>query len=290
MGVNKHLLKLSAVLCALSLLMLGVPSVSAEEEPSSSVTISAGGTATATATGEYYSSVLKTYSQNGYTDYAGERIAAVADESAPIGETVLGDAAYTGVLWSEETETVTFRVTVPEDALYNMGTVYYPLGTTGSDITRELVIDGKSPFRETANIEFLRFWKDANAPLTDKEGDEVKPFSKENPRFEDSLIFDSDGKYTAALKFYLTAGEHELTFRYIDEPLFIQSVYLSAPETLPSYAEVLAKWKSEGKTANGKTIEFEGESFEHVKEKTDSVIGVEHSGDPSASPSSPYVT
>ena len=287
MGIKTHLRKLTAATCALALSVLCVPMVvSAEGDGPSSVTLNTADSAT----GVYYSSVQATFSQNGYTDYAGEPIVAIPDENAPVGETVLADATHTGVLWSEETEEVTFRVTVPEDALYHLGTVYYPLGTTGSSITRELLIDGVSPYRETANIEFLRFWKDANPPLKDKDGDEVKPFSKEKPRFADSLIFDSDGKYTEALKFYLTAGEHTVTLRYIDEPLFIEKLYLAAPQSLPTYAEVLAKWQSEGKAGNGKTVEFEGESFDHVLEKSASVIGVEHSGDPSASPSSPYVT
>ena len=289
MEMKKHLLKSAAVITSLALGLLCVPTVNvaAEEAPASVVLPM---TSAAAASGEYYSAMLKQFSANGYTDYRGENLAVTADENAPVAETVLDDATHTGVLWSEETEEVSFRVTVPQDALYTLGAVYYPLGTTGSAIKRELLIDGKSPYRETASIEFLRFWKDANAPLTDKAGDEVKPFSKEKPRFADTLIYDADGKYNAAFKFYLTAGEHTITLRYIDEPLFIESMYLAAPQALPTYAEVLDGWQKAGKTGNGTTIEFEGESFEHVLEKTASVIGVEHSGDPSASPSSPYTT
>ncbi|MBQ3133749.1 MAG: extracellular solute-binding protein [Clostridia bacterium] len=236
----------------------------------------------------YYSSVLETYSQNGYRDYTGANIQATVTDPSLVGKTELDNASYTGILWQEDIESVSFKVSVKTDALYDLGVVYYPLGTSGSSITRELLIDGVSPFKETESIEFLRFWKDANAPLKDKAGDEVKPFSEENPRFEDTRLFDSDGKYTAALKFYLTAGEHTITLRYIDEPLFLSSLYLAAPQTVASYDEVLSGWKSEGKTGNGTTVVFEAESFDRVAEKTASVIGVEASGDPSASPSTPY--
>lgn len=290
MGMKGRLKKCTAIMLTLCVL-LNIASFAQAAEPTDGTSASMDeAAAVLNSDAVYYSAALKDFAQNGYKNYAGEKIEATVDANAPVGETILADAAHTGVLWSEETERVTFRVTVPEDALYNLGAVYYPLGTTGSAITRELFIDGESPYRETASIEFLRMWKDAHAPLTDKDGDEVKPFSKENPRFADTLIFDSDGKYEDAFKFYLTAGEHEISFRYIDEPLFIESLYVSAPKTLPTYAEALAKWQSEGKTAYGETIEFEAESFEHVVEKSSSVIGVEHSGDPSASPSSPYVT
>lgn len=290
MGMKGRLKKCTAIMLTLCVL-LNIASFAQAAEPTDGTSASMDeAAAVLNSDAVYYSAALKDFAQNGYQNYAGDKIEATADANAPVGETILADAAHTGVLWSEETEQVTFRVTVPEDALYNLGAVYYPLGTTGSAITRELFIDGESPYRETASIEFLRMWKDAHAPLTDKDGDEVKPFSKENPRFADTLIFDSDGKYEDAFKFYLTAGEHEISFRYIDEPLFIESLYVSAPQTLPTYAEALAKWQSEGKTAYGETIEFEAESFEHVVEKSSSVIGVEHSGDPSASPSSPYVT
>lgn len=237
---------------------------------------------------DYYSSLLEEYSQNGYRDYTGDKIETAVTDETLIGDTELGGETHTGILWDEDLDTVSFRVTVEADALYNVGVVYYPLGTSGAVILREMLIDGTAPCKETENVEFLRFWKDAHAPLTDKVGDEVKPFSEETPRFEDTLVYDSAGKYTAALKFYLTAGEHVITLRYVDEPMFISSLYLSAPETIPSYATVLKQWQSEGKTGNGTTVVFEAEDFDRVSEKTASVIGVEASGDPSASPSTPY--
>ncbi|MBO7217544.1 MAG: extracellular solute-binding protein, partial [Clostridia bacterium] len=169
---------------------------------------------------------------------------------------------------------------------YNIGIKYYALVGSGAKIAREILIDGEIPYSEAERIEFSRFWKDTTAPLQDSFGDDVKPFSEEAPRFEDTLLFDSDGKYGEALRFLLTAGEHEITFKYISQPMFIESVYLSAPETLPSYKEYFDSYNTEVKWALGETIEFEAEAYDRVIEKSDSVIGVENSGDPSASPKS----
>ena len=288
MGIKTHLVKFSAIAASLSLVLSASAfSVSAADKAADTV-LSDGQVAQSNQTNNYYSALLKSYSQKGYRDYAGDVIRASVTDEALMDETELNGETHTGILWDEDTDSVTFRVTVETDALYDLGLEYYPLGTSGSVITRELLIDGVCPCDEAEKIEFLRFWKDANAPLKDKAGDEVKPFSEEKPRFENTRLFDSAGKYTAPLKFYLTAGEHTVTLRYVDEPMFVKAFYVAAPQTVPSYDSVMAKWQSEGKVGNGTTIEFEAENFDRVLEKTASVIGVEASGDPSASPSTPY--
>lgn len=283
--MNARYVKLSAIAASLSVLLTVTLSVGAITPTGSTVT---GEAAQPTVEAGYYSALLSGYSQNGHRDYTGDKLIATVTDETQVTETELDGAVHTGILWNEDTDEVSFRVEVETDALYDFGMVYYPLGTSGAVITRELLIDGQSPCKEAETLEFLRFWKDAHAPLKDKVGDEVKPFSEEKPRFEDTRLYDSGGKYTAPFKFYLTAGEHTVTFRYVDEPMFVSSFYLAAPESVATYADVLAKWKSEGKTGNGKTLTFEAENFDRVTEKTASVIGVEASGDPSASPSSPY--
>lgn len=238
----------------------------------------------------FYSEALKGYKENGFSEYDGEKIifdlenAEVSDEFSK--ELSVGDKTYSGIVWDREQEKVTFRVNIEKDGLYNIGLCYYALEGSGAKISREILIDGEVPFSEAERVEFSRFWKDTTAPLQDSFGDDVKPFSEETPRFEDTLIYDSDGKYGSALKFLLTAGEHKITFKYISQPMFLESVYLSSPTEPLSYNEVMAALKAEGKTGNGETVEFEAEAYDRVIEKSDSVIGVENSGDPSASPKS----
>lgn len=240
----------------------------------------------------YYSEVSSQYAAEQLTDYTGEEIYADLG-SAEVSsdhqkEYTVDGTVYQGIVWDSEQETVTLSFTVPEDALYNIGVEYYPLEGSGAKISRELSVDGNIPFTEAESIDFLRFWKDTNRPLKDTAGDEVKPFAEEAARFEDTLIYDSDGKYGSPLKFYLTAGEHTVTLKYITQPMLITKVYLAAPKPLKSYSEVMAEWREDGKTAGGETVCFEAEEYDRVTEKTDSVIGVENSGDPSATPSSVY--
>lgn len=241
-------------------------------------------------TARYYSRVLDEYVNAGYSDYKGENIA-IDLSSAVVSESYLSqytveDTVYNGIVWNEEQKTVAVKVNVPTDGLYNIGIKYYPLEGSGAKISREIFIDGEVPFKESESIDLLRYWKDTNKPLTDSFGDEVKPFSEELPHFVETAIYDSDGKYGSPLKFLFTAGEHEITFKYISQPVFINELYLSAPKGLKTYKQTMDEWKAAGKEGSGETVEFEAEDFERVIEKSDSVIGVENSGDPSASPSS----
>lgn len=239
----------------------------------------------------YYSQVLKHYAEKGYTPYEGDNITAEITDASLIGTHTLNDEEHIGVMWDEEKETVSYSVSVPETGLYQIGCLYLPLGDNGAPITRSLSVDGEIPFQEALSLEFLRTWQDTNAPLKDVLGNDVRPFSKEILQFKETLLQDSGGKHTAPLQVYLTEGTHTITFGYVDEPLFLEKVYLAAPKTLPTYKEVLAEWQQDSaKKGNGKTVTFEAESFDHVLEKSDSVIGVEYSGDPAASPAALYET
>lgn len=284
MPKNKICLKTAATCTALIIAALSCFTATADTNaPTASITDAVYAEET------YYSKISAGYAEKGYADYSGEKINA-ALVGAENTEYTFEDKVYNGFVWDKEQEEVSFKLTVTEDGLYNIGVNYLPLGTSGADITRSLKIDGVIPFKEAESIEFLRFFRDTNAPLKDSSGNDVKPFSEECPRFEDTLLFDSDGKNTAALKFYLTAGEHTVTLGYIDEPMFIEKLYASAPQTPKKYADVLKDWEKEGKKGDGETLIFEAEDFDRVTEKTDSAIGLENSGDPTASPSSLYVT
>lgn len=243
----------------------------------------------------YYSSVLKQYKQNGFEDYKGERInfeaVSVFDATENFATSYkVDEKEISAVVWDKQQETLTFKITVEKEGLYNIGIAYRTLQGSGAAIGRKILVNGKVPFEEAKNVEFLRYWKDTNAPLKDDNGDEVKPFSEEFFKDAESYITDRNGKYTSPLKFYLNEGENQITFEYIREPILIYSLFLDAPKSLPSYSEVMDTYTKAQKNTKGKTLEFEAEDFERVVEKNSSVVGVESSGDPSASPVSLYNT
>ena len=241
----------------------------------------------------YYSTVLKQYSQNGYKDYKGERItfdtASVFSSEETFETSYKVDAQdVNGIVWDKQQEKITFNITVQQEGLYNIGIFYRTLEGSGAAIQRKLLVNGKTPFEEAENIEILRFFKDTNSPLKDDNGDEVKPFSEEFFKDTETYITDRNGKYNTPLKFFLNEGQNEITFEYIREPILIYSIFLDAPKTTPTYAEVMSSYDGDKKAQNGKTLEFEAEDFDRIVEKNSSVVGVESSGDPSASPVSLY--
>ncbi len=243
----------------------------------------------------YYSAVLKQYSQNGYKDYSGDRISfdavSIFNSAENFATSYKVDSKdVNGIVWDKQQEKLSFNINVEQEGLYNIGITYRALSGSGAAIQRKVLINGKTPFEEVKNIEILRFFKDTNAPLKDDNGDEVKPFSEEFFKDAESYITDRNGKYTAPLKFYLNKGTNEITFEYIREPILIYSIFLDAPKAIPSYSEVMSTYSKSEKNTKGTTIEFEAEDFKKVVEKTSSVVGVESSGDPSASPVSLYNT
>lgn len=239
----------------------------------------------------YYREMQQEYEDKGYQSYTGKKIeydAVSCHSSQQVFETkyTVDGKEYEGILWDAQQEAIIFTVNVKEDALYKIGFEYYQPKGNGNPIRRKLLVDNGLHFQEAVNVEFARFWKDESAPLVDSQGDEVKPFSEETPKFAKTILKDSQGKHEYGFDYYLTAGTHSITLEYIDEPIFITKVFLCGEEGLESYEEVLAQYKKDGKTKRGGVIEFEAEDFERILHTTDSVIGLQTNGDPCTSPRS----
>ena len=174
--MHKKLLKsMFAVLMAFCVFFSVLPIVSATADN----TQGDSNIANTTNADEYYSFVLTQYKQNGYKDYKGDRItfdatSILSSEQSFTTSIELEDKTVSGVVWDKQQEKLTFNITVEQEGLYNIGIAYRTLEGSGSNIQRKILLNGEVPFEEAKNIEFLRFWKDTNAPLKDDNGDEVK--------------------------------------------------------------------------------------------------------------------
>ncbi|HPU44580.1 MAG TPA: ABC transporter substrate-binding protein, partial [Dictyoglomaceae bacterium] len=100
------------------------------------------------------------------------------------------------VLYVGESGFVEWEIDVKEEGLYNIAINYYPIKGKNSGIEREILIDGKRPFNEARIVRFERIWKDANLPLKDNRGNELRPVQTEAPMWVEKVIEDSDGLYT----------------------------------------------------------------------------------------------
>ncbi len=208
----------------------------------------------------------------------------------------------TDVLYTPGEGKVTYKVTVPETAMYTMGMKYYPVvdeNSHGSNIERILLIDGLVPFKEARYISFSRVWQDNDGNgydyknrtfRLDINGNEMRPSKAEAPRWMEVEIYDSETFYVDPLTFYLEEGEHTITFDAACEPMMLEYFTLGPAKQIPTYEEYLAAHKDAKVPAAGdKTkIMLHGETPYQTSEQViyamnDRTSGITYPQDPAAS-------
>lgn len=166
-----------------------------------------------------YADYLKDCEEKGAVPYKGE------DLVFGMEAVVSGTSTYQeveGIKAAASTEAhprLTFKVSVADDGMYQISTRYIFLTASGFNGSRKLLIDDKALYLESDNIAFNRKFKDSAPPRTNALGDQVKPAAKEILEWQSSPLFDNMGRYSDPLTFYLTAGEHTLTFVYDKQDL-----------------------------------------------------------------------
>ncbi len=150
------------------------------------------------------------------------------------------------VLYTPDLGKVSYKITVPETALYNMSVEYFPVDGNASNIERVLLIDGKIPYKEARNINFTRAWRDIEDAgysklertfKKDVNGNEMRPVKEEAPVWRTEVVYDTETFFVDPLKFYLEEGEHLLTLDAASEPLMLSEIKLYTEKSLISYEE-----------------------------------------------------
>lgn len=164
---------------------------------------------------------------------------------------------------------VSFAFSVEAAGYYNLSVLYYPYAGSGSTILRDVLIDGVLPFEEAAGVSFERIWADDQDVIYDENGkptkvdangNQVRPQQVEAPAWTEKTVIAYDGSYNRPFYFYLTAGEHTLTFVGRREPLMVGEIVFEQKVQPKPYAEVLAQYNALGyKPATGNIIRVEAE-------------------------------
>lgn len=192
-----------------------------------------------------------------YAEYEGKsNVLLLKDQTAEQEAEVRDELAKDMELEETEFAYVTFKFTVPETALYEIGANYYPIvydlaGTkisTGATIERGFLIDGESLFDECQSVSFSRVWADEAKVGTefDSSGNEIKPGTKEVPVWRTEYLNGDETFFYDSFRFYLEAGEHTLTVISKRSDVLVENFFLAAPQILPTYAEVKAEYDANG--------------------------------------------
>ncbi len=152
---------------------------------------------------------------------------------------------------------VTWKFTAPETGFYNLEVGYLALAGTTSDIQRRVLIDGEAPYEALTQIVFKRIWRDEDIRL--KNDNEIRPNADEVFQNQSVYLEDYDRRSGAPLIFYLTAGEHTLTFDAVKEPMEVLSLTFKAAPKAEAYETVLAQWEADNHYFSGEAIVCQAE-------------------------------
>lgn len=164
-----------------------------------------------------------------------------------------------GVLTGDDGR-IDWTFTVETEGFYNLHVGYIALPGTTSDIQRQVLLDGEASYEAMTQIVFKRIWTDEEIRL--KNENEIRPNATEVYQEQKVWLEDYNRRSGAPLIFYLSAGEHTLSFVSVKEPMEITALTFGAAEKAAPYAEVLAAWQQQGAVYQGEPVVCQAERRE----------------------------
>ena len=197
-----------------------------------------------------------------------------------------------GVLkWTNEDGTVDYKINIPANGKYAVKFVYYAMPSRNNPVSLSLKIDGKSYFDGMNEFELPRLYTDDGDPRVDGLGNEFAPEQKEVFRFQEYYFSDQTGMESEPYTLSLSAGEHTVTVGSVAEPVALDAILFTQPESFKPYKEVKAGYADLDADTDGEVIKLEGEDADY--KSTNSLISQYDQTDPSVSSKSgsdPYLT
>ena len=189
----------------------------------------------------------------------GEEYSSVSDEGFSVKDNLEGLEGKSVI--TPEVGSITWKVDVPEDGLYNLRIHYYPLEGKSSAIEREMLINQSIPFDGADILLFDRVWGNENDEIVrDDRGNDITPRQIEKPIWQTASFVNRDGYYEDPYLFYFQKGEQEITLNAIREPMAIDYIELYQENTIPSYEEVKNEYNELGlEKTSGQFIKIQAE-------------------------------
>ncbi len=200
-----------------------------------------------------------------------------------------GEAAGAYLRSGDSENSATWTVQVEEAGLYELTITYLSIGGNEAKAQRRLLIDGAVPYEEANNLCLYRAFEEELQPdgglRVNAIGDEVWPRMHELYRWQTVRAVDQQAIYVDPLTFYLTAGTHEVTLAYVDQPVMLTELAFVAPQRYLPYEAQLAAWREAGAKPVGAdtVIKLQGEASAW---RSESVIRRESDADPLTEPKS----
>ena len=175
--------------------------------------------------------------------------------------------------------TVTWKVNIPKTAKYSIKLEYYPVAAKSVSIQRIFRINGKVPFAEARYITMSKVWLNEYEEVDEETGrkfkldidrNELRPSMSQAPEWRIYEFKDLDGFYSESFEFVFEAGENEISFESVSEPMAISNIYLVPHVDHVSYEDFRAEYEKRGlKPADSSySIKIEAEEPEATSSQT----------------------
>ena len=158
---------------------------------------------------------------------AGTRIELLPSAAILSGDAVLAQEA---IITGDGESTAVWTVDVPVTGLYELEITYFAQDGNEAKVQRRLTIDGIVPYEEANNICLYRRFVERASEIGRKNSidDEVWARQDEIHLWQTVRAADGQGVYVDPLKFCLTAGRHEISLHYVDQPVTLGTLALVA--------------------------------------------------------------
>ena len=150
-------------------------------------------------------------------------------------------------VYTADTNMTTWKVTLPEEGMYNILLDYKTVDSRGVDVERAVYINGELPFAGAATLRFSRLWTDDPEDFAedgtfrkDNQGNHIRPSQVERFEWQQAYCRDDMGYTTEPYRFYFQAGENTLSLEAVNEPVILRSIKLVPVVEMQDYDAYLA--------------------------------------------------
>lgn len=144
---------------------------------------------------------------------------------------------------TDENDTAVWSVTARQAGLYNLAVMYRPETGKGSDIIRNILINGQTPYSDLKSQVFTRSYQNStNTWETDKNGNQIKPDQIEVREYKEQLIKGSTYHSGVVLQIYLNEGNNTVSLVSEKEIMSVSYIKIFQSEAIASYEEISADY------------------------------------------------
>ena len=197
------------------------------------------------------------------------------------------EGAAEAIVLGDGESTVTWLIDVPADGLYELEIAYFAQDGNEAKVQRKLTIDGAVPYEEANNLCLYRRFEENAEEIGRKNSidDEVWPKQTEIKLWQTVRAVDGQGVYVDPLKFYLTAGTHEITLHYVDQPVTLGVLAFVSPAKYSTYAELAASYAAADYQPVSSDVQVKFQAEDSLW-RSENVIRRESDADPKTEPRS----